>query len=52
MDLEQATYYFNSLLLVSSADNLNIANSLNRDQARQNIGPILDPICLILWWHS
>ena len=33
-------------LLVSSADS--IANSLSLDQARQNVGPDLDPNCLTL----
>ena len=33
-------------LLVSSADNL--CNSLYPDQARQNVGPDLDPICLTI----
>ena len=34
-------------LLVSFAYNLN-ANSLDPDQARQNVGPDLDPNCLTL----
>ena len=33
-------------VLVSSADNF--ANSLDPDQARQNVGPDLDPNCLTL----
>ena len=38
-----------SCLLVSSIDNLyNFANSLDPDQARQNVGPDLDLNCLIL----
>ena len=37
-------------LLVSSA--VNLANSLEPDQARQNVGLDLDPICLTLTWHS
>ena len=28
------------------------ANSLDPDQARQNVGPDLDPNCLTLWWYS
>ena len=28
------------------------ANSLDPDQARQNVGPDLDPICLTLRWYS
>ena len=28
------------------------ANSLDPDQARQNVGPDLDPICLPLRWYS
>ena len=27
-------------------------NRLNPDQARQNVGHDLDPICLTLWWYS
>ena len=27
------------------------ANSLDPDQARQNVGPDLDPNCLTLWWY-
>ena len=30
---------------------ITFANSLNPDQARQNIRPDLDPDCLILWWY-
>ena len=33
-----------------SADNF--LNSLDPDQARQNDGPDLDPICLTLRWYS
>ena len=29
---------------------ITFANSLDPDQARQNIGPDLDPNCLTLWW--
>ena len=40
----------------SSADNLCLliifANSLDPDQARQNVRPDLDPNCLTLWWYS
>ena len=36
----------NICILVSSADNL--ASSLDPDQAQQNVGPDLDPNCLIL----
>ena len=28
------------------------ANSLDPDQARQHVGPDLDPNCLTLWWYS
>ena len=28
------------------------ANSLDPDQAQQNIGPDLDPNSLTLWWYS
>ena len=35
---------------VSSTDKL--SNSLNPVQARQNVGPDLDQICLTLWWYS
>ena len=28
------------------------ANKLDPDQARQNVGPDLDPNCLSLWWKS
>ena len=31
---------------------ITFANSLDPDQARQNIGPDLDPNCLTLWWYS
>ena len=31
---------------------ITFANSLNPDQAQQNIGPDLDPNCLTLWWYS
>ena len=29
-----------------------IANSLDPDQAQQNVGPDLDPDCLTLWKYS
>ena len=29
---------------------ITIANSLDPDQAQQNIGPYLDPYCLACWW--
>ena len=38
------------LATLSTADNF--ANSLGPDQARQNVGPDLDPNCLTLWWYS
>ena len=28
------------------------ANSLDQNQARQNVGPDLDPNCLTFWWYS
>ena len=28
-----------------------LTNSLNPDQARQKVGPDLDPNCLTLWWY-
>ena len=31
---------------------ITFANSLDPDQARQNVGPDLDPSCLTLWWYS
>ena len=31
---------------------INFANSLDPDQAWQNVGPDLDPNCLTLWWYS
>ena len=31
---------------------ITIANSLDPGQARQNVGPDLDPDCLTLWWCS
>ena len=31
---------------------ITFANSLDPDQARQNVGPDLDPNCLTLWWYS
>ena len=31
---------------------ITFANSLDLDQARQNVGPDLDPNCLTLWWYS
>ena len=31
---------------------ISFANSLDPDQARQNVGPDLDPNCLTLWWYS
>ena len=30
---------------------ITFANRLDRDQARQNVGPDLDPICLALRWY-
>ena len=40
------TYY----LLLSSADNL--CNSLDQDQARQNVGSDLESYCLAQRWYS
>ena len=31
---------------------ITLANSLDPDQDRQNVGPDLDPNCLTLWWYS
>ena len=31
---------------------ITIANSLDPDQARQNVGPDLGPNCWTLWWYS
>ena len=31
---------------------INFVNSLDPDQAQQNVGPDLDPNCLTLWWYS
>ena len=31
---------------------ITFADSLDQDQARQNVGPDLDPNCLALWWYS
>ena len=31
---------------------ITFANSLDTDQARQNVGPDLNPNCLTLWWYS
>ena len=31
---------------------INLVNSLDPDQARQNVGPDLDPNCLALRWYS
>ena len=31
---------------------MTFANSLNQDQARQNVGPDLVPNYLTLWWYS
>ena len=31
---------------------ITFANSLEPDQAWQNVGPDLDPNCLTLWWYS
>ena len=31
---------------------ITFANSLDQDQARQNVGPDLGPNCLTLWWYS
>ena len=38
-------------LLVASADNFSAANSLDPDQARQNVGPELVSNCLALIIH-
>ena len=47
-------YFFNSF--PASGDSscllINFANSLNPDQARQKVGPYLDPNCLTIWWYS
>ena len=49
---EQSSSSFHFILrqLVSSADDH--ANSLDPDQAWQNVRPDLDPNCLTLWWYS
>ena len=31
---------------------ITFANSLDPDQAQQNVGSDLDPNCLTLWWYS
>ena len=41
-----------SYLLMSSSDNLcKVWNSLDPDQARQNVESDLDRNCLTLWWY-
>ena len=42
----------NSLTLYILVSSINFANSLDPDQARQNVGPDLDPNCLTLRWYS
>ena len=31
---------------------ITFVNSLDPDQAEQNVGPDLGPNCLTLWWYS
>ena len=31
---------------------MTFANNLDPDQARQKVGPDLNPNCLTLWWYS
>ena len=38
--------------LTQIAKLITFANSLDPDQARQNVGPDLDPNCLTLLWYS
>ena len=38
--------YSSSRLLIT------FTNSLDPDQAQQNVGPDLDPNCMTLWWYS
>ena len=46
-------YNMHTLLFISQCHLLlTFANSLDLDQARQNVGPDLGPICLTLRWHS
>ena len=46
MNKKKNTHTLTLCLLVSSADNL--SNRLDTDQARQDVGPDLDPNCLTL----
>ena len=39
-------------LLVATSVVCSFADSLDPDQARQNVGPNLDPNCYTLWWYS
>ena len=50
----EGTFSLNSLLASGDFCRLLIifANSLDPDQARQNVGPDLDPDCLTLWCYS
>ena len=40
------------ILYLLSCQLITFANNLDPDQARQNVGPDLDPICLTLLWYS
>ena len=40
-----------TLKKVNSLSRITFANSLDPDQARQNVGVYLDPICLTLRWY-
>ena len=48
------TFWFNSFPASGNFCPLLItfANSLDPDQAWQNVGPDMDPNCLTLWWNS
>ena len=41
-----------NLLPTESRLLITLANSLDPDQAQQNVGPDLDPNCLTLRWYS
>ena len=52
INLQQTTFSYFDVFIFCYHLLIAFANSLNPDQARQNVGPDLDPICLILRWYS
>ena len=51
LDIQLNPKIFQCVLLFNCRLLMSFVNRLDPDQARQNVGPDLDPNCLTIWWY-